>query len=301
MTARDLAISAVPSDAAFVSELVKDVAQRLQTVPSWPVTAEPDLLSHLAPFAAETSRVVLVLYHHVWLHDETMQRDVPLLRERLEEEPTSVCVLALDATPLPPWLSSASRYDMADTGRVGVAEFVVEAVVAAGGSVGASPAADEAPAEARPRWPEPPAPFLSQQRAQSALRHELDALAEELETAVDESRAARPERTFEVQIVPQRLFARMDDVAVSFSWLTGRSSNVSEGRLLVIAWRDVAVGQRGLAALKSAAMIHERTYAADGDSPSTWRWRSEDSVAHPYSSANLVAEWMARASIARGG
>jgi hypothetical protein len=298
--ARDLAISAVASDAALVAELIADVSQRLHTTPSWSTGTEIDIVDPLVPFASSTSRVVLVLYHHMWLHDAAVQRDVPLLRERLDEQATSVCVVALDATPLPPWLDGAPRYDLLQTGRDGVAAFVIDAVAAAGGDVdaGAELATDAAPVS---RWPEPPPPFLSQQRAQSALRHELDALAEELQTIVDESRAERPDRVFELQIMPQRMVARLDDVAVSFSWLAGRSATVSEGRLLVIGWRGVAAGVKGAAALRSAAVMHERTYVPDGNAPSAWRWRSVDSVSQPYSSANLVGEWMARASIARAG
>jgi hypothetical protein len=254
----------------------------------------------MAPFASSTSRVVVVLYHHVWLHDQAMQRNVPVLRERLGEHPDSVCVLALDETPVPPWLGRAARYDIAGTGRLGASDFIVDAIAAAGGAVDPIPPVPEH-AEPVSRWPEPPPPFLSQQRAQSALRHELDALAELLESVVDEAREAQPERIFELQVLPNRILARLDDVAVSFSWVPGRTASVADGRLLVIAWRDVAPTVKGMAALRSAAMIHERTYAADGNTASTLRWRSEDAVAQPYSSANLVAEWMARASIARAG
>lgn len=302
VAARDLAISAVASDAGLVAELIAAISSRLQTPPSWqPTPTESiDALAAEPPFAATSSRVVLVLFHHLWLHDETVQRDVPLLRERLAADPGSVCVLSLDGSPLPSWLGGAARYELMRSGREGAPDFVVNAVAGAGGLVGVipqQPVADEPAA----RWPEPPAPFLSQQRALSALRHELDSLASALEVAIDDAQVAQPDRTFELQVSPQRLVARLDDVAVSFSWLAGRTPSVAEGNLLVIGWQGVTPGTRGVTSLRSAAVIHEQSYVADGDTPSTWRWRSVDAVAHPYSSANLVAEWMARASIARGG
>ena len=296
--ARDLAISAVASDAAFVSELIADVSQSLHTAPSWAadVATEPDGEPQ-TPFAADTSRVVVVLYHHLWLHDEAAQRDTPLLRERLDASTDAVCVLSLDETPVPRWLRKAARYDLTQGGRNGMAEFVVDAVSTAGGDVSAS-AQPQVAADSQVPWADAPRAFLSQQRAQSTLRHELTALAEQLEAAVDRARALQPDRLFEMRIVPQRMIARLGDVAISFSWLAGRSASVAEGSLLAIGWRGIPADVRGIAALQSATVIHEQSYVADGDAPDAWRWRSVNPVAHPYSSANLVDEWMARASIA---
>jgi hypothetical protein len=302
VAARDLAVSAVASDAGLVAELIADISSRLQTAPAWhPTPSENvDAAAVEVPFAATTSRVVLVLFHHLWLHDPIVQRDLPLLRERLAAEPGSVCVLSLDRTPLPAWLRGADRYDLLRKGREGAAAFVVDAVARAGGLVGEL-SRQAVPDEAPVRWPEPPAPFLSQQRALSALRHELDSLAAALEAAIDEAQVAQPDRTFDLQVSPQRMVARLDDVAVSFSWLAGRTPSVAEGNLLVIGWQGVTPGPRGITSLRTAAVMHEQSYVADGDAPSSWRWRSVDAVAHPYSSASLVAEWMARASIVRAG
>jgi hypothetical protein len=301
----DLAISAVASDTGFVAELIADVSQRLRTTPSWRIEtvahaddAEPavDALP-AAVVGIAGSRVVVVLHHHLWNHDEMMRRDELVLRQRVSERPGSVCVIALDDVPLPKWLARAPHYDFAVGGRAGAADFVLKTVAAAGGAVAPKPVAvDDV---ARPRWPEAPAPFLAQPRAQSALRHQLDALGEELETVIARCKLEQPDRLFELQVLPNRLVARLHDVAVSFSWLTGGSTSIAEGRLLVIAWRDVATGVKGPAALKSAAMMYERSYAADGGTPDTWCWRAEDAVRQAYSSASLAAAWIARISIAR--
>ena len=233
-TTCDLAISAVASDHGFVAELIADVAQRLRTTPAWRAATtraddpEPALdAPPETPAAMADSRVVLVLHHHLWHHDELMRRDELVLRQRVNDRPASVCVIALDDVPLPKWLARAPHYDIATGGRAGAVDFVLNAVATAGGAVAPKPvAADDV---ARPRWPDAPAPFLAQPRAQSALRHQLDALGEELETVVDRCKLEQPDRLFELQVLPNRLVARLDDVAVSFSWLTGGSTSIARG------------------------------------------------------------------------
>lgn len=153
----------------------------------------------------------------------------------------------------------------------------------------------------RMHWPEGPPSFLTQPRAFSALRHELDVVIRELKSAVDECRAALPERPFELLVLPHRVIARLDDVAVSFSWVAGRIPTVRDGRLLVIAWRDVVNRTRGVSALQSATPIHEQTYTPDGATPADWRWRVEDAPNPPCSSESLAAEWIARVNVARAG
>jgi|KBSMisStandDraft_5_1062788.scaffolds.fasta_scaffold783041_1 hypothetical protein len=149
-------------------------------------------------------------------------------------------------------------------------------------------------------WPGTPTPFLTQPRAQSALRHELDIIVEEIKPSIERCRAERPEGSFEVVVLPNRVIARVDDTAVSFSWLTGRLPTVADGCLLVIAWSNVASGVRGAAALKSATPTHERTYLAEGSTPDEWRWCADGLVEKPCSSQHLTAEWLARIAPAPG-
>jgi hypothetical protein len=150
------------------------------------------------------------------------------------------------------------------------------------------------------RWPNGPAPFLSQPRAFSALRHELDALAVAVAPTLERRRADAPERTFELHVLPHRLIARLEDVAISFSWVAGRSPTVSEGRLLVIAWRGVVTETRGIAALRSATPVVERTYRPEGGAPDLWRWRIDAGTEEAVTSAGLVDEWLARAAALSG-
>lgn len=296
----DLAISAVASDGGLVAELSSELAVRSSIPAEWsgepagPDAGPAELLD------AKHSRVALVLHQHLWQHDARTIRDAAALRARLASRGDSICVLALDDTPVASWLASAPRYSLGESDRAGAVDFVADVIAAAGGAVKSKarvPSLDES----SPRWPEQPTPFLAQPRAQTALRHELDDIAATLKSAVDRARAARPEGASELHVLPHRVIARFDDVAVSFSWVTGRFSTVSDGHLLVIAWRGVTNGTRGVAALKAASPFHERVYVADGNAADKWRWRADDRVRQPYASAQLAADWLARAFIAQSG
>ena len=296
----DLAISAVASDGGLVAELLPELATRLPSPPEWrgdhtDAGADPGPL--LSP---EHSRVALVLHQHLWHHDARTVGDAAELRTRLDARRDSVCVLALDDSPVAGWLARAPRYRLGESGRAGVVDFVVGVIAAAGGTVKPKPQPNSLD-EANARWPEPPTPFLAQPRAHSTLRHELDGIVVALERELDRARATRPDGSFELHVLPHRVVARLDHVAISFSWVTTGLASVAEGRLLVIAWRGVATGVPGLAALKPATVVHERVYVADGHTPEAWRWRADDLARQPYATAQLVADWLARACIASGG
>jgi hypothetical protein len=79
--------------------------------------------------------------------------------------------------------------------------------------------------------------------------------------------------------------------------MPGRRGTVSDGRLLVIAWRDVASVVPGVPALMAAVPFYEREYVPDSDAPGDWFWRTMDVAHQPYASAQLVAEWLARLCI----
>jgi hypothetical protein len=281
-----------------VGEFADEIGGRLRTTPVWRRMEDVRVDEAPTPLDSKSSRIALVLHHELWDHDPATQRDAAVLRERLGERADSVVVMLLDDTPLPGWLDGVQHLDLAVDGRTNAVEFVLGALVDAGGSCADAPTKVEKRDTAQ-HWPDPPRPFLAQPRAFSTLRHEFDVIVEELESAVDDARAAWPERTFELHLQPHRVIARLEDVAISVSWVTGRDATVADGRLMVIAWRDVPAGVRGLAALKSARPTRERIYNVEGTAPDQWRWRSDDRTGQPYSSANLVAQWLARASIAR--
>lgn len=147
-----------------------------------------------------------------------------------------------------------------------------------------------------------PTPFLSQPRAQSALRHQLDAIAAGLAPALERLRAGDPDSTFELHVLPHRLIARLGEAGLSFSWLGaagGQSPSVAEGRLLVIQWIGVATETRGVAALRSARPVRERVYRPEGVDADHWRWRVEDDAAaeaETYTTIDLVTVWLEASS-----
>jgi hypothetical protein len=294
----DLAISAVPYDAMFVAELVAALSPRLRTSVVWAGNAESAGSSALLD---DSSRVVLVLHQRLWRLDGMTQSDDTVLRERLRQRPESIRVVTLDDAPVPDWLGAVQRCDLTEVGLGGVAAFVLEAVVASGGSLRqAQP--DAAPdADVKHRWPHAPAPFLAQPRAHSVLRRQIDAVAAELAVRIEAEEGVDTERVVELHSLPNRLVARLGDVGVSFSWVAGRSGTVADGRLLVIQWGGLAGRGRGINALKAGTLVRERTYHVEGTDSDSWRWRADDPNGRACSTANLVAEWLAGASMASVG
>jgi hypothetical protein len=144
-----------------------------------------------------------------------------------------------------------------------------------------------------------PAPFLSQPRALSALRHELEAIATAVAPDLVRRRAGDPNAIFELHVAPNRLIAHLGDAGVTFSWVEAsgaQSLSVADGRLLVIQWAGLANNTRGVAALRYARPVSERVYRAEGIDAAHWRWRPEDddtAAATTYTADTLVAEWLA--------
>jgi len=141
-----------------------------------------------------------------------------------------------------------------------------------------------------------PAPYLEQNRAQSALRQQLAAIGAELEPELERRRAGEPAAKFELHILPHRLIARLAEVGISFSWVGAVGSqalSVADGRLLVIQWSGVENQTRGVAALRSAHPVRERVYRAEASDADHWGWRVDNSDGPVCSTAKLVAEWLA--------
>jgi len=295
----DLAISAVPYDAVFVTELMAELAPRLRTMPVWSGQARHEPPAPHAMLVAEQSRLALVLHQRLWRHDAATQADASVLRERVRQHPDSVCVLMLDDAPVPSWLSRVPTCDLRASGLAGVANFTVDAIASSGGAVSRAPA-PVAPVETPMRWSEGPTPFLAQPRAHSALRHELDAIGAELKAHIARRQALQPDETFELHSLPHRFIARFADRGISFSWIGGSMPSVTEGRLLVIEWSGVAPQTRGVAALKSATAMREQSYRAEGTSPETWRWRMDGPNGRAFSTVNLVAEGTSSVGLVSG-
>ena len=293
MYAHDLAISAVSFDALLVNELITALAPRLSSAPVWDNASVP------SPLNADLSRVALVLVQRLWGrgNEEATTADAELLRERARRSPKSVIVVALDDEELPSWMNGLRHCELAVAGVGGVAQFALDAISGAGGSVRALRLAGSAAEPTAPaRWPEGPAPFLGQPRAHGALRRELDSICAELEPRFEAEEEQASPGIFELHKQPNRIIARLAGVGVSFSWMAGRQGTVADGRLMVIEWSGVAA-RRGVGALGTARPVRECLYSAEARGADDWCWRADVPNGRASTTANLVREWLACASM----
>lgn len=294
---RDVAISAVPFDSILVAELVDQLTPRVRVAPN-PALVDGEAPSATTRLTDTESRIVLVLHQRLWGKEPATRADAVAIRARLSHRHASVLVLRVDDSPVPSWLAKAPKCELRSAGLDAAIDAVVAAVKSAGGAPKAAPAREVAVVPERTRAFEAPPAFLSQGRAFSVLRRELDALSSELEPRLEAEEARFAERSTEVHSLPNRVVARMGDVGVSFSWVSGRLGTVADGRLMVIEWSGVESVGRGTGALHAATPTREVVYQAECTGPDKWHWRSDDQHARARSTANLVAEWVAGASIA---
>jgi hypothetical protein len=146
--------------------------------------------------------------------------------------------------------------------------------------------------ETRPRFTSDGPPFLDQGRAQSSLRHELEALFSAVESSMDAVSARDADVIVELSMVPNRIVARRGAFATSFSWLGGRLGGISDGHLLVIEWSGIATDLRGVFALKSATASRETSYRPEAANAESWCWRAADPAGRASTTRDLVGEWL---------
>lgn len=288
----DLAISAVAYDVRLVADLTALLSTRLQTAPIWAGTPSDLFEAAAASGVGEgASRIALVLPQRLWGHDRITAAETEVLRERARRTPTSVIVVTLDDEPLPQWMRRLGRRQLATSGLDGAAEFALQAIVKAGGTATRPASAPDGAPPPTTHWPEPPAPYLRQPRAHSALRRELDALCDAVEVPVEAAGQRDHERIFELQRLPNRIVARLDGVGVTFSWMPGRAGTVADGRLMVIEWADIAM-KPGPEAFRTARPTRERVYCVEAMNSDHWYWRADSPNGRACSTEHLAGEWM---------
>lgn len=290
----DLALSAVPYDSILVREFAGALAPRVRGT----VTAAADAQPDASRLTARQSRLAVVLHQRLWGVESETRADAAVLRTRVTEDAESVLVVRLDAATPPEWLSKSATCAFGTIGLDGSVECIAKRLAALGGSplpaVVAAPPVSNAQ---RPRSFDEAPGFLSQGRAFSTLRRELDSLSSELEPRLDAEEARRADGCVELHSQPNRVVARVGDVGVSFSWVAGRLGTVADGRLLVIEWSGVQSVSRGSAVLNAATPTRETVYHAEGTGAENWQWRSDERHGRASSTANLVAEWVASATM----
>jgi hypothetical protein len=302
----DVAISAVSYDALLVTDLSTRLAQQLSTPPTWYSRAadlRPDGEADAANAAllGESARVVVVLHQRLWGHDETTAADADALRERIRaKQHKSIRVVALDDEPIPSWLKTANHCVLNEVGVDGVVQSVVAAVAAYGGNVGAAPIApEEEPAKPRPAWSEPPVTFMSQPRALTALRHEFETLTAQLAEHVKFESNRLGDVQAELHTAPQRLVVQIGSVALTMSWVAGRSGKIVDGRLMVIEWTGAVAHRRQMGGLQTASLMREQSYRPEAKGPDDWCWRPEGAEGVAYSSKNLAGQCFSATALAR--
>ena len=287
----DIAVSAVSYDSLLVTELLDRLRPRLDGTAVWAASETvPENEGGLSPLGAE-SRIALVLLHRLWANEPTTAAESGVLKQRMRRRSKSVVVLALDGAAVPAWLQSAQIHDLRSEGLDPLVESLVQLVAAQGGKV--RPAAPPVPVAVVPlRAYGSDLPFLTQPRAENALRKELERMFGEIESRLDVDTEREPEDLVELSSAPNRYIARQGSVAISFSWLAGRNAGVADGRLMVIQWDGVKPRDRGMSTLRSATARREITYQPEGKGPDTWCWRDGDANGRACSTIHLVGEWL---------
>lgn len=292
----DVAISAVPYDTLLVADVSARLTARLGRQPVWTGAQPRPAVLTAPPLHEDVSRIALMLVQRLWGRDDVTVADATVLEARARRQPASVVVVSLDDEPLPRWMAPLQRCALATSGIDGISELVLDAFTTAGGSVSAEAKRGNAAADPAPRWALPPTPFLGQPRAHTALRRELDALCAELEPRFEVAGQESGDHIVELHRMPHRIVARVDDIGLSFSWVPGRTGTVADGRLMVIQWHGLAAA-RGVRALRTARSTRECVYSAEASGVDDWCWRADAPNSRASSTANLVGEWMACASL----
>jgi hypothetical protein len=300
----DVAISAVSYDSLLVGDMFARLGLRLSAPVFWQTEladggAEPRPDSTAASVFERSARIVVVLHQRLWGREGGTAADVEALRERVRaKQQASICVVTLDREPVPAWLAGAPRFVLSDLGVAGTVAAIADAVSNSGAKVTAAPAASTTePVKVAPVWNEAQ-PYMSQPRAQTALRRELDALTTELASRVKSVGGDRTDGHVEFHCSPQRLVVQLGSVGLSLSWVAARSGNLADGRLLVIEWAGAIAHGRGMGGLKTASPTREQSFRPDAKGPDDWCWRAEGATGTAYSSRNLAGQYFSGAALA---
>jgi len=142
--------------------------------------------------------------------------------------------------------------------------------------------------------------FLTSHRAIAACSREFGRLAEEIVGRAGVlGRGLTIEDEPELRLTPDRCIVQIGPVALTIAWLRGPLDSLTDGRLLIIAWRGTITRRRfseaprrvnAPNAAQTAAAVWEETFIASADSEATWEWQSEGDPLRRYGSADL-AEW----------
>lgn len=302
----DVAISAVSYDSLLVADLSARLAARVGTGVFWradraDMRPDPAAEDSALSVMGDSARVVVVLHQRLWGRDAATAADALALRQRVRaKRHKTIRVVKVDQEPIPGWLKTAHVCAIGDTGLDHVTSAVISGVVAAGGKVLPAPVvAPTQPVPVRPAWSEGQQPFMSQPRAQSALKREFDMLSTELAERVKFESDRLGDKQVEIHCAPQRLIVQLGPVGLSMSWMAGRSGNLADGRLLVIEWDGAITHRRTMGGLKTASPTREQLYRPEAKGPDDWCWKPEGGEGSSYSSRDLAGQCFTSANMGR--
>lgn len=101
----------------------------------------------------------------------------------------------------------------------------------------------------------------------------------------------------DVRQSPGRCIVQLGPVALTVSWVHAQVDTVTNGRLMVIEWLGtvargpVVLPERVAAVLggKTAVIVREDVYLAEGSTEQTWRWRQEAEPRDGFECGDLAA------------
>lgn len=302
----DVAISAVSYDSLLVADLSARLATRVGSGVFWradraDMRPDPAAGDAASSMMSDSARVVVVLHQRLWGRDGATAADALALRQRVRaKRHKTIRLVKLDQEPIPSWLKTAHVCAISDTGLDHVTTAVISGVVAAGGKVLPAPAiVPIQPVPVRPAWSEGHRSFMSQPRAQSALKREFDMLSTELAERVKFESDRLGDKQVEIHCAPQRLVVQLGPVGLSMSWMAGRSGNLADGRLLVIEWDGAITHRRTMGGLKTASPTREQLYRPEAKGPDDWCWKPEGGEGSSYSSRDLAGQCFTSANMGR--
>jgi hypothetical protein len=141
--------------------------------------------------------------------------------------------------------------------------------------------------------------FLTSHRAIAACSREFAQLAQ---SVVERAGALRQELLIEeepeIRLTPERCIIQVGPVALTIAWLRGPLDSLTDGRLLIIAWRgtigrrrfsELPVRRSDTPAAQTAVSISEEVYLASAENEVTWAWQSEADPSLRCNSATLAS------------
>lgn len=289
-----VAVSAVDFDVLTAAELKRRLERRLRNS----VFLRPRVKGKRTATATagirrafeRDARVIVVLHQQLWGAAGSTEIEAAAVKARAAANKRSIVVLSLDGAALPSWLRGAPLRRLADMTADAMVDFIVQAVVTAGGMARAETDAklaervahDEKRARDR-------ASFLTSQRALTLVSRELEALTQAVTRSCGEPGVLPDGVEPFVRRTPDRYTLQIGAVGLSFSWLRGRSNSIADGQLLIIEWDGLlAENQEVGVDTRAATPRFEHVLQPQATSPEDWQWRRSDGELCAYSTRDLA-------------